>query len=88
VTDANDSFQKLEDKLVRVVELFQQAQGEKRALREEVEQLKAELKERAKRSDALERELHALRREREDLRGRVEKILQQIDVLTKADPGG
>ena len=88
VTDSNDSLEKLEEKLRRLLELFQQTQGEKRALRDELEKLKADFKERAKHSDNLERELQALRRERDDVRTRVEKILQQIDVLTRAEAGG
>ena len=40
------------------------------------------------RTIALEREVATLRRERDDVRARVEKILQQIDVLTKGDAGG
>ena len=87
VTDSSDSLLELEEKLQRVVRLFQQTQGEKRALRDELEKLKADLKERAKHSDSLERELQALRRERDDVRARVEKILQQIDLLTKTDAG-
>lgn len=81
MTDSNDSLEKLEEKLRRLLELFQQTQGEKRALRDELEKLKADCKERAKRADNLEGELQALRRERDDVRTRVEKILQQIDIL-------
>jgi chromosome segregation ATPase len=88
VTDSSDALQKLEEKLLKAVELFKQSEGEKRALREEIEQLRAQLKERAKGGEAQERELQALRREREDVRARVEKILQHIDILTKPDSAG
>ena len=36
----------------------------------------------------MERELIALRREREDVRARVEKLLERIDVLTSSESGG
>ena len=88
VTDSNDALQKLEDKLLKVIEVFKRTQGEKRALQEELDALKANSKDGTKRFDALERELQTLRREREDVRTRVEKILQQIEILTKGDPGG
>jgi chromosome segregation ATPase len=88
VTNSNDALQKLEDKLLKVIEVFKRTQEEKRALQEELENLKSHSKDGAKRVDALERELHILRREREDVRARVEKILQQIDILTKTDAGG
>jgi len=87
-TDSNDALQKLEEKLLKVIEVFKRTQGEKRALQEELENLKANSKDGSKRLDALERELQTLRRERDDVRTRVEKILQQIDVLTKTDAGG
>ena len=88
VTDANDALQKLEEKLLKLIEVFKRTQGEKRALQEELDTLKANSKGGAKRFETLERELQSLRRERDEVRARVEKILQQIDVLTKADPGG
>ncbi len=88
VTDSNDALQKLEDKLLKLIDVFKRTQAEKRALQEELDTLKANSKDGAKRFEALERELQALRREREEVRTRVEKILQQIDVLTKTDAGG
>lgn len=88
MTDFYDSFQALEEKLLKAAEVFRRSQEEKRALRKELDELRVESKERAKRLEALEREVQVLRRERDDVRARVEKILQQIDVLTKTDAGG
>ncbi len=88
VMDSTDRLEKLEEKLLKAVELFKQTQTERRALRNEVEKLREELKERPKRVEAMERDLQALRREREDVRNRIEKILEQIDVLTKGDSDG
>jgi uncharacterized coiled-coil DUF342 family protein len=88
VTDFHDSFQALEEKLLKVAEILKRSQEEKRALRREIDELRAASKEPAERLAELERELQVLRRERDDVRARVEKILQQIDVLTKTEAGG
>ncbi|HEV2177873.1 MAG TPA: hypothetical protein VGW33_11845 [Terriglobia bacterium] len=84
----HDSFQKLEEKIAKAVEVFKHTQAEKRALEQEVEKLRAGAKDRSKQSEAQERELIALRREREEVRGRIEKLLDQIDALTKPDDAG
>ena len=70
---------------MKAIELFKRTQTEKRALEQEIEKLKAEIKEHAQGNSAMERELIALRREREDVRSRVEKLLERIDVLTSPD---
>lgn len=85
MTDPTDNLLKLEEKLLRAVELFKQTQAEKRALGQELERLRTDVKERLKRSDTLERDLQSLQREREDVRSRIEKLLEQIDILTKPD---
>jgi len=53
-----------------------------------LEKLRAESRERAKVIDAHERELVAFRREQEEVRTRVEKLLQRIDALTPPESGG
>ena len=85
MTDSNDQFQRLEDKLLKVIEIFKRNQAEKRALEQDVEKVRSEAKERGQQMHILERELIALRREREDVRVRVEKLLQRIDALTSQD---
>lgn len=88
MTDTNDHFQMLEEKLLKAAEVFRRAQQEKHVLRQEVEKLKADAQERASRYQALEHELIALRKEREDVRTRVGRLLEQIDSLTKTESGG
>jgi len=85
MTDPNNQFERLEEKLLKAIELFKRTQSEKRALQQEIEKLKAEIKEHAQGNGVMERELIALRREREDVRSRVEKLLERIDVLTSPD---
>ncbi len=73
---------------MKAIELFKRTQAEKRALEQEIEKLKADIKEHAQGNSALERELIALRKEREDVRSRVEKLLERIDVLTTSGSEG
>jgi chromosome segregation ATPase len=88
LTDANDQFQRLEDKLLKAIEVFKKTRAEKRALEQDFERVRSEAKERGQQINALERELIALRREREEVRVRVEKLLKRIDVLTSQDSEG
>jgi cell division septum initiation protein DivIVA len=83
-----DQFQLLEEKLTKVVENYRRTQVENRGLLQEIEKLKADSRQGAQQHDALEREVQLLRREREDVRTRVERLLQQIEVLTKQDSAG
>jgi len=78
-----DTFQQFEDKIARAVEVVKRVQADKKALEQELERVKAASKERAREWEAKERELVALRREREEVRQRVEKLLEQIDALAK-----
>ena len=88
MSNPNDPFQKLEEKVLRIAEVLKRAQEEKLALQRELDQFKSGSKEDSKRVAALEKELVALREERDEVRARVEKIIQQIDVLTTPEAGG
>lgn len=88
MSNSADNLQKLEEKLVKAVDLFQRTQAENRSLRQQVEKLKADLKEHSKDADSNDRELVALRREREEVRARLEKLVQRLDVLTSSDSEG
>ena len=88
MTDHADPFAKLEEKIARAVEAFRRVQAEKRALEQQLESVKSATKEQGRRWDAQERELVALRKEREEVRSRVEKLLEQVDGLTKPDSAG
>ncbi len=88
MTESIDHLGKLEEKIMKAAELFKQGQAERRTLQQEIEKLRADFKDRLKRADAVEQELLTLRREREDVRARIEKLLTQIEILTKADSAG
>ncbi|HEX5481200.1 MAG TPA: cell division protein ZapB [Terriglobia bacterium] len=85
MTEPIDQFQKLEEKLGKVVEIFRRTQAENRSLLQQVEKLRTES---TQRQGALEQEVQALRREREDVRTRIEKLLDQVETLTKQDSAG
>jgi len=88
LSDTEDQLRKLEEKVLKAFELFEQSRAEKLALRQDLEKLRVESRDRAKVIDAQERELIALRREREEVRIRVEKLLQRIDALTAPEASG
>lgn len=85
MTESMDHLGKLEEKIVKAAELFKRSQVERRELQQEIERMRADFKDRLKRADAVEQELQSLRREREDVRGRLEKLLDQIELLTSSD---
>ena len=86
--DTEDQLRKLEEKVLKACELFEQTQAERRALQKALEKLRAETRERVKAGEAHEQEVVALRREREEVRIRLEKLLQRIDALTATQSGG
>lgn len=88
MAETKDKLEVLEKKLRKAVEVFKQTQSEKRNLERELDKLKTSSKQDSKGHSTLERELQFLRREREDVRGRIEKLIEQIDLLTKRDSAG
>jgi len=83
-----DEFQALEQKVLRAVELIK-AEREAReteqkarlAAEAELAQLRAQFDSHSTRSNVVEDELKTLRQERDAVRKRVEKMLQQLDEL-------
>ena len=53
--DTNDTFQKLEEKVLRVAEVLKRAQQEKRALQQQLDQARGGTKDQTKRLEGLER---------------------------------
>ena len=80
-----DDFHALEQKVFRTIELLKSAREAQVAAERETRRLREQIDGRSDETEALRRELVALRREREDVRGRVEKMLKQIDALTESD---
>jgi chromosome segregation ATPase len=86
--DLNESFQQLEEKLSKASEVFRRTIAEKQDLEKALEMLKEDTGGSRKRLEALQDEVKVLRREREEVRVRIEKLLSQIEQLTGQDNTG
>jgi uncharacterized coiled-coil DUF342 family protein len=85
--DAGDrDFQTLEEKIYRTIELLKEARQGRADAERETARLREQMRGQAGDSEAMRREVVELRREREDVRARVEKLLNQIDSLTADAP--
>ena len=76
-----DDFQALEDKVYRTIELYKAAREAKASAERDVQRLRQQPEEREEEVEALRRETVQLRKDREEVRGRVEKMLRQIDTI-------
>jgi septal ring factor EnvC (AmiA/AmiB activator) len=79
---ATADFKSLEEKVLRTIELLKSAREAKAAAERDAARLREQLNQREEEVDALRQELVGLRREREEVRTRVEKMLGQIEALT------
>jgi chromosome segregation ATPase len=77
-----EDFQALEEKVYRTIELYKTAKDARATAERDVKRLREQLEEREEQNEAMRRELVQLRKDREDIRGRVEKMLGQMDSLT------
>ena len=75
-------FQSLEEKVLRTIELLKVAREAKATAERAAARLREQLNEREEEFDTLRAELVALRKEREEVRTRVEKMLGQIESIT------
>jgi hypothetical protein len=76
-----EDFQALEEKVYRTIELYKAAKEARAASERDLKRLREQLEEREEENAAMRRELVQLRKERQDIRGRVEKMLGQMDDL-------
>jgi chromosome segregation ATPase len=76
-----DEFQALEQKVLRAVEIVKKEREARAAAEAEVASLREELATYQQNARAVESEITTLTKEREQVRVRVEKMLQQIDEL-------
>ena len=82
-----DDFHALEEKIYRTIELLKEAREAKAAAERTAARLREQLESHDDQTQALRAENVALRREREEVRTRVEKMLKQIDTLTQEESG-
>ncbi|WP_158790891.1 hypothetical protein [Granulicella sp. L60] len=76
-----DEFQALEQKVLRAVEIVKREREARATAEAEVASLRAQLAEQQSLTGMVESELTTLTKERETVRLRVEKMLQQMDEL-------
>jgi chromosome segregation ATPase len=81
---AADDFRTLEQKIYRTIEMYKAARAAQLTAERDAERARQQLEEREEQLVALKRETVQLRKEREDIRGRVEKMLEQIDTIAQA----
>jgi hypothetical protein len=76
-----DEFQALEQKVLRAVEIVKREREARAAAEAEVVSLREQLETQLNSTIAVEAELTTLNKERDAVRQRVEKMLQQMDEL-------
>lgn len=79
-----DDFQALEEKIYRTIEMYKAARQAQAAAERDAQRLRQQLEDREEELVALRREAVQFKKEREDIRGRVEKMLQQIESIAEA----
>ncbi len=76
-----DEFQALEQKVLRAIEIVKHEREARAAAEAEVASLRAQLAAQQETQSSTESQLNTLNQERDAVRQRVEKMLQQIDEL-------
>ena len=67
-----DDFQALEDKVYRTIELYKSAREARAIAERDAQRLREQLEEREEEVESMRRDMVGLRKEREEIRGRVE----------------
>jgi translation initiation factor 2B subunit (eIF-2B alpha/beta/delta family) len=79
-----DDFQALEGKIYRTIELYKAARQAQATAEHETQRVRQQMQEREEELGTLRRETVRLKKEREEIRGRVEKMLEQIESIAQA----
>ena len=78
-----EDFQALEEKVYRTIELYKAAKDARATAERDAKRLREQLEEREEENESMRRELVQLRKDREAIRARVEKMLGQMESLTQ-----
>jgi uncharacterized coiled-coil DUF342 family protein len=78
-------FVSLEEKVYRTIELLKAAREARANAERDAQRMRDQLEEREEENEQLRRELISIRKEREEVKSRVEKMLTQIDALISVD---
>jgi len=81
LTLSADEFSALEERIVRAVEMVKRERQARTEAEKRAEAAEAKLQEAAPVAESLQKEVSALRKEREHVRQRVERLLSQLDAL-------
>jgi len=81
VTLSVNDFSSLEERILRAVEVVRRERQARATAEERAVLAEAQLREQASQVEQLEKELQALRAERDHVRERVERLLGQLDAL-------
>lgn len=79
-----DHFQELEEKVYRTIEMYKAAREAQTSAQHDAQRLRQQLEDREHELDALRRESVQLKKDREEIRARIEKMLTQIDSIAEA----
>lgn len=79
-----DNFQALEDKVYRTIEMYKAAKQAQAAAERDAQKVREQLEAREEELGTLRREAVQLKKERQEIRGRVEKMLAQIESIAEA----
>jgi septal ring factor EnvC (AmiA/AmiB activator) len=79
-----DDFEALEQKIYRTIEMYKAARQAQAAAERDSQRLRQHLQDREEELVTLRREAVQLKKEREVIRGRVEKMLEQIETIAEA----
>jgi hypothetical protein len=79
-----DDFQALEEKIYRTIEMYKSARQAQIVAERDAHRLRQQMEDREEELVRLRREAVQLKKEREEIRGRVEKMLQQIEAIAEA----
>lgn len=78
-------FHSLEEKVYRTIELLKSAREARANAERDTHRVREQLEESEGENERLRRELVTLRKEREEVKGRVDKMLGQIDAIIAAE---
>jgi translation initiation factor 2B subunit (eIF-2B alpha/beta/delta family) len=78
-----DDFQALEEKVYRTIDMYKAARQAQAAAERDAGRLRQQLEDREEQLDTLRSETVRLKKEREEIRSRVEKMLEQIESIAE-----
>ncbi len=81
-----DQLLNLEEKINQTIELLRSTRADKEALRRENSSLRLECGQQSETIQKLEDRLERLEQERDTVRGRLQRLLDQVDSLTREGP--